>query len=85
VHEVLAPLRERRPATPKDLPAAARALLDLADEVEGAHLVTVPYGQRRRLPPPTVGRPRNRILEQILDYATGRTSRTLSKPGLSQR
>lgn len=30
----------------------------------------MPYGVRRRLPPPTVGRPHNWILEQILNYAT---------------
>ena len=70
VHEALAELRGRWPAAPRDLRATAIRLLDLADSVENVRLASLTYREQRRPPPQTVGRPRNRLLEQILDFAT---------------
>jgi hypothetical protein len=57
----------RRPPTARELRSAAIRLMGLADVVEDARdALDVPHRPSR----PAVGRPRNRILDRILEYTT---------------
>lgn len=62
-------LRDRWPAPVRELRHAAIRLMDLADAVLDARDAPE-HPSRRRRAPARIGRPRNRILERILELAT---------------
>lgn len=69
VAELRKRLRDRWSAPVRELRYAAMRLMDLADDVWDARDAPEHPRMRRRAPA-RVGRPRNRILERILDLAT---------------
>jgi hypothetical protein len=64
--QLRAQIRARRRPTAREIRSAAIRLMTLADDVEDAR--DAPEAPHRS-PRPSVGRPRNRILERILEFA----------------